>query len=39
MSGGGCERERGIEVIVKIKKQSGEGDQVRVDVNEDLKFL
>ena len=39
VSGGGCERERGIEVIVKIKKKSGEGGQVKVDVNEDLKFL
>ena len=36
---GGCERERMIEVIVKIKKKSGEGGQVRVDVNKELKFL
>ena len=36
---GGCERERRIEVIVKIKKKSGKGGQVRVDVNEELKFL
>ena len=33
---GGCERERGIEVVVKIKKKSGEGGQVRLDVNEEL---
>ena len=35
---GGCERDRRIEVIVKIKKIGG-GGQVRVDVNEELKFL
>ena len=37
----GCERERRIEVIVKIKKKiggGGGGGQVRVDVNEELKF-
>ena len=34
----GCER--GIEVFVKIqKKGSGSGWGVRVDVNEELKFL
>ena len=36
---GGYERERRIEVIVKIQKKSGEGGQVRVDVNEELMFL
>ena len=38
---GGCERERRIEVIVKNKKRKwGKGEnQVRVDVNEELKFL
>ena len=37
---GGYERERRIEVIVKIKKEknSGEGGQASVDVNEELKF-
>ena len=35
---GGCERERRIEVIVN-KKKSGEGGQVRVDMNELFKFL
>ena len=35
---GGCERERRIEVIVKIKQNVG-GGQVRVDVKEELKFL
>ena len=38
---GGCERERRIEVIVKIQKKIGGGGshEVRVDVNEELKFL
>ena len=36
---GGCEHNRRIEVIMKIKKKSGEKDQVRVDVNEEFKFL
>ena len=36
---GGCERERRIEVIVKIKKKNRGRGQVRVDVNEELKFL
>ena len=37
---GGCERERRIEVIVSIKKIGGVGSgQVRVDVNEEFKFL
>ena len=37
---GGCERERRIEVIVKNKKRKwGGGRQVRVDVNEELKFF
>ena len=35
---GRCERERRIEVIVKIKKKSGEWRQVRMDVNVELKF-
>ena len=37
--GSGCERERRIEIIMKIKKNRGKGGQVRVDVNEELKFL
>ena len=36
---GGCERNRRIEVIMKNKKKLGEEGQVRVDVNEELKFL
>ena len=37
---GGCERERRIEVIVKIyKKKIGGGGQVRVDVNGEFNFF
>ena len=36
-SKGGCEQR--IEVFVKIKKKKWGGGGVRVDVNEELKFL
>ena len=38
---GGCERERRIEVIVKIKKEKkfGRGGSGQGSVNEELKFL
>ena len=35
----GCEHERRIVVIVKIKKKTGERGQARVDVKKELKFL
>ena len=35
----GCKRERAIEVIVKIEEENnlGEGGQIKVDVNEELR--